>query len=309
MVRTQLYARGYLMAGLVAAAAMLSFAPARPPPRTDGRAVACAARSRPRALASGDADRDGLADDEESALAARYAPVVVLDPGDRYRPASVDWLLARLPAGGASPRDRLAAAFGHPRAALPEALRTGSADPRDWVSYVHVYPRADGGINLQYWFFYPYNDGFLFPFDHDGDWEHVTVHLDEERRPRELMLAQHGNTRPGAIRAWESLTREGDHPMVLSARGGHASYPDGASAPWFERVSPCVRLAGCGSPIWRTWQAGGLVNIGERGALFDADGAFAYDGRWGSDSSWFRVSGAPHSPPYQRRSFQSAGFD
>ena len=307
MIGRRLHLRGSLAPLLVAAAAMLSFAATRPPSRGDRQPVDDAARARPRPLPSGDADRDGLADDEELALAARYAPVVVLDPADRYRPASVDWLLARLPARGGSPRERLAAAFGGPRAVLPETLRAGSRDPRDWATYLHVYPRADGGINLQYWFFYPYNGGFLF--DHDADWEHVTVHLDEQRHPRELMLAQHGNNRPGQSRAWEAVRRDGDHPIVLAARGDHASYPDRASAPWFERVSPCIALADCGSPIWRTWEESGLVNIGERGALLEADGAFAYDGRWGSIGAWFRIEGAPRSPPYQRRSFQSGGFD
>jgi hypothetical protein len=187
-------------------------------------------------------------------------------------------------------------------------LRGGSSDPRDWVTYLHVYPRADGGINLQYWFFYPYNDGFLF-FDHDADWEHVTVHLDERLRPRELMLAQHGNTRPGESRAWDQIRREGDHPIILAARGDHASYPDQASPPWFERVSPCAKIEDCRGPIWRSWESGGLVNIGERGALLETDGAFAYDGRWGGPGPWFVIGVAPRSPPHQPRSFQYAGFE
>jgi len=309
MLGRRLYARGGLVTCLAVVAAMLPFAPIPALPRGDPRwAGAGAAHVRPRPLTAGDADGDSLADDEELALAARYAPIVVLDPMDRYRPASVDWLLARLPVRDGSPRARLAAALGAPRAALPDVLRAGSSDPREWVTYLHVYPRADGGINVQYWFFYPYNDGFLF-FDHEGDWEHVTVHLDEERRPRELMFAQHGNNRPGESRSWEAARRDGDHPIVFAARGDHASYPDRASAPWFERVSPCAALSGCGSPIWRTWEAGGLVNIGERGALLVTEGAFAYDGRWGGAGSWFGIGSAPRSPPHQPRSFQSAGFD
>ena len=173
---------------------------------------------------------------------------------------------------------------------------------------MHVFPRTDGGTNLQYWFFYPYNDRYGF-FDHEGDWEHVTVHLDEQRRPRELMLAQHGNNRPGESRPWEGVRLEGEHPIVLAARGDHASYPEQASMPWFERSSGCAALAACASPIWRTWEGGGLVNIGERGALLGADGVFEYDGRWGGKGRWFAIGRAPRAPPYQRRSFQSGGFD
>jgi hypothetical protein len=242
-----------------------------------------------------DADRDGLPDDLEATLAARYAPAVVLDPRDRNRPASIGWLLARIP--------RLDGAPG----GFPDEVRAGSPDPRDWVAYVHVYPRTDGRINVQYWFFYPYNDGPLF-FDHDGDWEHVTVEVAPDGAPQAVYFAQHGNNSPGVRRAWASVRKLGDHPVVLSARGTHASYADQASLAWFERASACTQVDGCPDPIWRTWQGGGLLNMGERGAVLGAHEALAYGGRWGGAGSFLRSRPAPRGP-LQQGGFGSDGFD
>src|SRR5690606_16987061 len=140
----------------------------------------------PAPLAVGDADRDGIADALEDELALRYAPIVVLHREDRNRPASIPWLLAR--ANVFEHRSSDTAFAGIADLALtggsriPEPVRSGSPDPEDWVVYTHVYPRADGGTNVQYWFFYPFNDGPLL-FDHDIDWEHLTVRLDASGAP------------------------------------------------------------------------------------------------------------------------------
>jgi Vacuolar protein sorting-associated protein 62 len=259
-------------------------------------------------LASGDADRDGLADAWESTLAARYAPIVLLAPSDRYRPASIEWILSRFPSVSGSRRKQLSASLGGKTTAFSAEVRKGSGDPRDWVTYVHVYPRTDGGINVQYWFFYPFNDGMVL-FDHEGDWEHVTVETDAKGRPRALLLAQHGNNRPGVPRSWADVRKDGDHPIVWSARGTHASYSDARSSPWFERVSGCITPIDCRGPIWRTWEGGGLANIGERDALLGQGDAFAYDGRWGGSGHWFGPRAAPRGPVQQPQSFQNGGFD
>ena len=110
------------------------------------------------------------------------------------RPRSA-WLLARVAPAGLSPdaaaRGLLAGRFEIGGHAFSDDVRAGSADPRDWVTYVHVYPRVDGGVNIQYWFFYPYNRAPLF-FDHEGDWEHITVELGTDGAPRAVDFAQHG---------------------------------------------------------------------------------------------------------------------
>ena len=38
----------------------------------------------------------------------------------------------------------------------------------------------DGGVLVQYWFFYPFNDAHWL-FDHEGDWEHVAVRLERDQ--------------------------------------------------------------------------------------------------------------------------------
>lgn len=256
----------------------------------------------PPALAVGDRDRDGLLDAEEDALARRFAPIVILHPEDRYRPASIDWLLARADVFDEGPRAILAGSAELPRGdsgrSLPAAVHRGSDDPADWTTYVHVYPRADGGINLQYWFYYPYSDGPLF-FDHDSDWEHATVELDAERRPVGVHLAQHENDHPGTFHRWSETRREGEHVVVLSARGTHATYAHADDIPWFERVADCRDLNRCDAPIWRTWEGGGIQNLGERANPLTMNRALAFRARWGS-AGIVPGTSAPRGPLHHR---------
>ena len=106
---------------------------------------------------------------------------------------------------------------------------------------------SDGLIGLQYWFFYPYNyypvvtrsslmNGAPVAGDvenvdlHQGDWEHVTVLLDQRTlNPVALYTARHANE--GQFYFWNSpkLTFDGPgrlHPIVQAAIGGHPSYPN-----------------------------------------------------------------------------------
>lgn len=265
--------------------------------------VATRARSAPAPLAEGDSDHDGLSDAAEAAWAERYAPVVILDKDDWNRPASIPWLLSRsdmlgdgtshvavaglagagpLPSGKVTPLDR--------------ATRHGSDDPKDWTTYVHVYPRTDGGVNIQYWFFYPYNDGPIF-FDHESDWEHLTVRLDAKGEPLGVDLARHEHNDPGLYRSWDNTRKEGDHPVVLSARGSHATYADPADVPWFEYAGACGDLQACEHPVWRTWQGGGLEDLADRGTEDPVQRAVAFDGRWGM-TGLIPGTSAPRGPRY-----------
>jgi hypothetical protein len=70
---------------------------------------------------------------------------------------------------------------------------------------------------VQYWLLYFFNYRLN---EHESDWEQITVHLDENRRPIDVYYSAHegGNTRAFAKVA------EGDHPIVYPARGSHANY-------------------------------------------------------------------------------------
>lgn len=262
----------------------------------------------PAPLAEGDADADGLDDAWEDALAARYAPAVILDREDWNRPSSVPWLLSRADFRREGVQATYAGMVRLPEQTGPaftREVRRGSDDARDWTSYVHVFPRADGGINVQYWFYYPYNDGPLL-FDHESDWEHATVRLDAQGEPVGVYLARHEDNDPGPYWAWSRVRREGDHPVVLSARGSHATYADAVDLPWFESAGACADLGSCPHPVWRTWEGGGLQNLGERAAPRVMPEVLSYGRRWGEER-FLPGTSAPVGPAYQR-GFCSAGF-
>merc|ERR1719330_1567254 len=44
--------------------------------------------------------------------------------------------------------------------------------------YVHVSPES-GAINIQYWFFYPFNGPTIGFGVHQGDWEHLSMIVDD----------------------------------------------------------------------------------------------------------------------------------
>jgi hypothetical protein len=267
-----------------------------------------------------DADRDAIDDAREDALLAAHAPVVLLAPSEQAFPASAEWLLARASieaAPGRPPRvvhasvlGVLGAVFQRAEHGLAEpgarlrlggAVHRGSSDGADWTAYGHAYRAADGGILLQYWFLYAFNDAF-WAFDHEGDWEHVTVRLDAAGRPVGAWFARHADASPGPWFAWESLAREDGHPVVLAARGTHASYALADEAPAWERVCPerdLARAAGAGCRVWRTSDVGHMVNVGERAAPRAA--FLAWPGRWGKTGGFGldRDDAAPPGPAFQ----------
>jgi len=190
-----------------------------------------------------------------------------------------------------------------PRLRPARSARPGSADRRDWTVYGHVAPARRGGVLVQYWFFYPFNAG-RWLFDHEGDWEHVTVKLGPGLSPEGAWYARHGDSHPGRWFAWAALAREGEHPVVLSARGTHASY----AAPWdtrfYDRTCRArepVAAAVAGCEIWRTWspESGGVMNAGERERPRPGAEFIAWPGEWGATGGLGRPGGAPPGPAFQ----------
>ena len=188
---------------------------------------------------------------------------------------------------------------------LQDGDHSGSYYPWEWKVYVHSYPNTYGGISLQYWFFYSYNDGML-TFNHEGDWENVVVVLDGSQNVVQVLFARHDDDyhakAPSAV-TWYG----GTHPMVLSALGSHASYEsfDACAGDWREQ--------GCAWGFqdlrWFTWsgglpagelgiQGGGLVMVGEKSYPLNGQTFIRYSGRWGEIGTNVHTSG-PRGPAYQ----------
>lgn len=133
-----------------------------------------------------------------------------------------------------------------PRFKLPpqvreSALESYQASQGAQPNYTYYYRtvRQAGYLDLQYWFFYAYNDwgtsyeGFN---DHEGDWEgfHVFFKLDAGNRPIEppayvCYLGHHSRiTKP-----WDhpEVEKVGTHPVIYVAAGSHASYPQARQYP------------------------------------------------------------------------------
>jgi hypothetical protein len=95
--------------------------------------------------------------------------------------------------------------------------------------YAHVVQQPDEPdlVFLQYWFYWYYND---WNNKHESDWEGITLKFEASSidealagEPVEVGYAQHEG---GELSSWEDpkLERDGDHPVVYSSAGSHASY-------------------------------------------------------------------------------------
>ncbi|GAB4184689.1 MAG: hypothetical protein Tsb002_07900 [Wenzhouxiangellaceae bacterium] len=188
-----------------------------------------------------------------------------------------------------------------PNNANEMTTRRGS-QPDDWACYAHVFPASPGNniplghIDIQYWIFYPYNGpwGFL-PAEHEGDWEHITVRLDEATlEPVNVYLAAHGG---GERLFWDQMRCTlDDRPVAYSAINTHASYATEGShsqGGLLEFRTDHTTLLG---PIFDC--TGRLQNMGEMHHPFISTIWSTYNGRWGELGS--QVNG-PYGPVLQSK--------
>lgn len=187
-----------------------------------------------------------------------------------------------------------------------DSAHPGSSYTSDWITYGHVYKNAIGGLNLQYWFFFPYNDG-PSGFNHEGDWESIIVRLRTDATIDGVWFCEHGNCnnfRGPSQMSWF----DANHPYVWTADGTHASYPDPG---WCNNDFnegydySCQTVAGY---RWFTWaggrgsnaglQGGGVLHAGELSYPLAGQTFLKYAGRWGEIGSSGATSG-PRSPSYQ----------
>jgi hypothetical protein len=146
--------------------------------------------------------------------------------------------------------------------------RNGSPNPSDWVTYTHIYPRAQGGVTIQYWHVFAYNGlGAGGVGDHGGDWD-ATVHvqLGRDLQPEGVILSRHSHDSPGDPFSWSQMVQggsvyDGTHPTIVIDGGGHASFANpawdtgsgsmlggdlsGWQADPDSPASPCI--------VWKTW--------------------------------------------------------
>ena len=205
------------------------------------------------------------------------------------------------------------------------------ASHQDWPVYVHVRPNKDrcDWIDLQYWFFYPYNSKTVgvWPFKsgaHEGDWEHLTLVLDGQEKPQYMWLSQHGtgrasptnidtckavykgsNPKGNATKVAQCEIVEGDKRFVVySASRSHATFAGNGRCQFDKNSARCLSGPSkhaqdftCygqqqGNECLRSWNVWkNLVNLGEKG--YTDVNALNFTGKWGK--------GGPEGPAQKRQ--------
>jgi hypothetical protein len=121
--------------------------------------------------------------------------------------------------------------------------------------------RENGWLVLQYWFFYPFNNwrsGFFGVNDHEADWEMISVYCSQEKdqvQPQWLAYAVHDFFGDDLRRHWmdPEVEKVGDHPVVYSGAGSHASYfqpGEYLAETELPFLSPVVRLINRVRSVW-----------------------------------------------------------
>lgn len=136
-----------------------------------------------------------------------------------------------------------------PRFVLPGDMRQAaiaaydeSQGGRPRFTYYYRTVREGDTLNLQYWFFYAYNDwgnGYGGFNDHEGDWEgfHVFFKLDGGRPVEPPVYVCFLGHESRLTKPWDhpEVEKVGTHPVIYVAAGSHASYPQ-------PRLYPLVEL-------------------------------------------------------------------
>jgi len=190
------------------------------------------------------------------------------------------------------------------QAVYDDVTHPGVRDASGWKVYTHVYYNNIGGISIQYWFFYAYND-FIAGFNHESDWEHITVQLNGSQQAVSLVYAAHFSPKTWAA---GDISWYGTHPQVWVADGSHASYHSESEC---DNTYPEGSAESCWTNLgqrWFTWsggkgsdqglQGGGLVNMGEMpgtGGKRPMPGQewIRFSGHWGEEGTSDLTSGQP----------------
>lgn len=125
------------------------------------------------------------------------------------------------------------------------------------VTDVPVYYEYAAGRYITYWFFYAY-DYAGSRYSHEGDWERIVIKLSSSNIPQKVAYYRH-NCDPLILDWVTQVTRVdslgnlgGNHPLVFSALGTHASYAQIGNGSQ-NNCTPVNDLVGRGV-AWRTWR-------------------------------------------------------
>jgi hypothetical protein len=140
-----------------------------------------------------------------------------------------------------------------------------------------VYYEFKAGRSLTYRFFYAFNDA---PgggaFNHEGDWERISVELGPDNRARRVAYFQHDGY---CVLPWSAVERFRGHPVVFSVVGTHASYRRAGQFPL--PLGTEDRAAGGGGQ-WRAWDH--LHDVTK-------EGWYGYGGAWGEVGAHANTTG------------------
>lgn len=185
----------------------------------------------------------------------------------------------------------------------------GIADPSQWVTYFHAYPNTSGGVSIQYWVLWAYND-WTGGLNHEADWEHVNVRLDANHQPLGVHFAAHNDLNwygASDVQWWG-----GTHPMVWVADGSHSAYRSQSAC---NTTLYPLDEGECWTLDWHRWftwsggrggyeglQGAGLVNMGEKNAPMPGQQWLRYSGRWGEVGNIDISDGTsgPKGPAYNK---------
>jgi len=249
-------------------------------------------------------------------LLARHVPVLVMHPVERFRPVPVEGFIADsdlyrrtaagwekvvgpLPAGGAGLR--LDQRLCNAREGVAATACYASAQAAHGVSPVAYGAafRRKNRIDLQYWLWYPLNPysptvppGEIWQV-HEGDWEAVSVILDDKGTPLFAGYSQHSE---GLRRAWARVPKQGTRPRVYVALGSHANY----YGPGEHRFDPRIvepllidLIKSLGQrPVDHTGK-GPVVRPRLVRVTATSPGWMAFAGRWGEDEYLHAPGGEP----------------
>ena len=279
--------------------------------------------------------------------AHEHRPILLFDTDERFRtPLDVDRMLATgdvqlCPEGHGllahcrvvSSASDLRNGFGNLR------FDTQQIQDEDLPTTIYAHAVADklhpGWTDIDYWWYLPDNPantalgamcgaGLVIPeitcFDHQSDWEGVTVVVDESQNPVAVHFAAHNHVidvpwttlqtavAGKTLKPYANGHDVANHPLVFVARGTHAAYP-----------LPC-RSSTCagdtvfednrhdGAHVWpeEACSPQGCVTAFPRAAKGTGDASWnAFDGHWGSAVCLAKIycarSSAPRAPWRQGR--------